>query len=199
MEIVYFATQNRGKLDFVKEVLESRYQIEVIHVPLDLSEIKAERVEDVAMEKARVAFREISDRCIAIDSGLFIPSLKGYPSTDVNKVLEKLGIEGLLKLMEGKKDRSCEIRPCLAYFDEGLTRPIPYTSRIHGTLSKEIRGGTREYHWSDLARIFVPAGHDKTEGEMTETEYNKWRIESDKTVSDFGRFYKLRMERKAKS
>jgi XTP/dITP diphosphohydrolase len=188
---IFFATSNNGKIDFVTEVLE-KYGIKVNPVPIDLSEEKAESVKEVARRKVKYAFQEIGKPCIALDSGLFIDSLNGFPGTNVNSTLETIGIEGIITLLEKKEDTRCVIKPCVAYLNENLREPICFVANVYGSLAREPRGVTSEYHWSDLARIFIPSGYDKTEGEMTEQEYKKWRLENDLSVSDFGRYFKER-------
>jgi len=43
--------------------------------------------------------------CIALDTDFRIDELNGFPRAFVNFSLETIGVEGMLKLMEGKANR----------------------------------------------------------------------------------------------
>ena len=92
-----------------------------------------------------------------------------------------------MKLLDGNS-RECEIKPCLAYWDGVLNDPICFPAKIQGTLAEEPRGDFKNYHWSELSKIFIPKGYDKTEGELSEEDYDFWRKEADISVSSFGKW-----------
>lgn len=186
--ILFFATQNVGKIDFVTRVLDREYGINVVHFPIDLSEIRADTVEEVAKQKAINAYEDVGAPCITLDSGFFIDAVKGWPGTYVNDALNKLGIEGILRLLDNDS-RDCHIRPVLAYYDGFLSHPVYFSTKLKGTLSQKPRGERKKYHWSDLCKIFIPEGFEKTEAEMTEESYNKWRKKTDTTVIRFGEWF----------
>ncbi len=194
MEKIFFATKNVGKVDYVQIVL-GRNGIRVVHYPLKLPEIQSPCVEEVAAQKVKYAFHEINNGrekkvpCIAIDSGLFLNAYNGeWPGTLVKSTLEKgPGVEGILKLLEGET-RECDIRPCVAYWDGMLTEPICFTAKIKGRIADKQRGERKNYHWSDLCRVFIPDGLEKTEAEMSKEEYDGWRREVDISVPEFAKW-----------
>lgn len=175
MNQIYFATKNKGKVNSVSNTL-SKYGIEVIHYPLELPEPRSDDLREIAKEKVLFAYKKIGKPCIALDSGFYIHSLNGFPKTFVNFVLETIGIEGILKLVDGKL-RDCEFRNCLAYLDETLSEPVYFESSVEGSLSDFPRGKMRDYYWSKLFLVFIPKDSDKTLAEMTYEEYQKWRAQ----------------------
>jgi len=172
MKIIHFATKNQGKFISVSTDL-AKYNIEVIQIALDLPEPRSDDLQLIAKEKARLAYEKIKKPCIALDAGFYIHSLKGFPKAFVNLVLETIGIEGILKLVNGIS-RECEFRHCLAYYD-GNSEPVCFESRVSGTLTESIRGEKKDYHWSKLSQIFIPEGSHKTLAEMSAEEYQAWR------------------------
>ena len=119
----------------------------------------------IAKHKATDAFAQLREPVIASDAG--------FPKTYVNVMLRTIGIEGLLKLMEGK-ERQCEFLNCLAYLDAELSEPKCFIERYAGALSQEPRGEHRSYMWSELSLIFIPEGEDRTLAEMDAEEYRSW-------------------------
>ena len=124
----------------------------------------------------------------ALDAGFYIRALNGFPRAFANFALETIGIEGILKLMEGKEgqERSCEFRECMAYIDStgdiaAFTKA--FVGRVPGTVAKEKRGTKQPHHWSELALIFIPEGYDRTLAELTSEEYDHWRKNRPKSYS----------------
>ncbi len=175
MKQICFATTNKGKVSSVSIAL-SQYGIEVVHYPLELPEPRSDDLREIAKEKVLFAYEKIGKPCIALDSGFYVHSLKGFPKTFVNFALETIGIDGILRLVDGKP-RDCEFRNCLAYLDETLSEPAYFESSVEGSLSDFPRGEMRDYYWSELFLVFIPKGANKTLAEMTFEEYQDWRMQ----------------------
>ena len=173
MNQIYFATTNKGKVNSVSNAL-SKYGIEVVHYPLELPEPRSDNLREIAKQKVLFAYEKIGKPCVALDSGFYVHSLNGFPKAFVNFALETIGIEGILKLVDGKP-RDCEFRNCLAYLDETLSEPAYFESNVDGLLSDFPRGEMRDYYWSKLFLVFVPRSANKTLAEMTFDEYQEWR------------------------
>lgn len=178
MKQVYFATTNYGKFKSINSSL-TNFNIEVIQFKLDMPEPRTYDLQEIAKQKVLFAYSQIKKPCIALDSGFYIHSLNGFPRTFVNFVLETIGTDGLLKLAEGK-DRKCEFRSCLAYFDEKTSEPVYFKASTEGTLSDELKGERKDYFWSDLFFVFIPKGIDRTLAQITPEEYFEWRTKREK-------------------
>ena len=101
MKQIYLATKNKGKVNSVSSIL-SGYNIEVVQAELKLPEPRTDDLREIAREKVSFAYQQIKKPCIAIDTGFYIHSLNGFPKTFVNLALETIGVEGILRLVEGK-------------------------------------------------------------------------------------------------
>jgi len=166
MPSIYFLTGNPHKLEEVRLVLRP-YRVEV----LQLDEEKLEVQSDTLAEIARTAVEALTPRQYAFfteDAGLFINALKGFPGPYSSYVYKTIGIKGVLKLMEGIKDRG-------AYFESAVALYTPkhgvrvFVERVYGRISEEPRG-TGGFGFDP---IFIPEGFNQTFAEMTIEEKNR--------------------------
>ncbi len=100
--------------------------------------------------------------------------MNGFPKAFVNFALGTIGLEGILKLVEGK-DRHCEFRDSLAYMYADLKEPLLFEAPTRGLLAEAPRGQLQPYHWGQLHKVFIPEGQDRTFSEMNEAEMDIWR------------------------
>ena len=188
MRSIYFATTNRGKLLTFGNTM-SKYGIKVVQADLEVPEIQANDVKPITREKVLHAYRRIGKPCVAMDTGLYIDSLNGLPGPMIKWWIEALGAKGMLKVLKGKSTE-CEFRQCIAYMDGKLKEPIYFQGIVRGKTVRSIRGVSKDFHWSEMFYIFVPAGERKTLAQMTKEEYYAWRDRSraEKYEADFARF-----------
>src|SRR5690606_32250054 len=124
--------------------------------------------------KVQFAFHELRKPVIAMDAGFFIHSLNGFPMMYVKPVLQSIGIEGLLKLTEGKS-RTCEFREVLAYVDRAGMKPKLFISTVKVTLALKPSGVMHDKHWSELTLVFIPEFEKKTMADMNNEEFMDFR------------------------
>ncbi len=125
-----------------------------------------------------------------MDAGFFIHSLNGFPMMYVKPVLESIGIQGILKIAEGKS-RGCEFREVVAYCENAQQEPKLFTRVVKGTLSDKPLGEMSDRHWSELALIFIPEDETYTMAAMNNNEFSKFliRVEEDSHFAQFAKFY----------
>jgi len=170
---IYFATTNQGKVQSIQRDL-GKYNISVIHEPINLTEPRSSDVQEIARSKIQQAYAQIQKPTIVIDAGFYIDELNGFPKAFVNFSLETIGLKGILKLVENKS-RGCEFRECLAYMDESLDKPKYFIEHVRGQLANAQRGSMQKHLWSKLGLIFIPVGSKKTVAEMSYSEYLEWK------------------------
>ncbi len=165
MKEIVFVTHNKGKAKSAEKYFDD---ITFSTYDFELDEPRSEDLKEIATAKVKQAYEVVKKPCIAMDAGFFIDELNGFPKAFVNFSLETIGIDGILKLMEGKENRKCKFEECLAYHDGN---EIHYFYGKHpGNLSNEILGKDRDEKWSDLWYIFKPDNYDKTLAQMTSEE-----------------------------
>jgi XTP/dITP diphosphohydrolase len=113
-------------------------ELDVAHVSLDLPEHRSDDVGEIARGKAEFAFRQLKTPLIVDDTGFFIDALNGFPGPYAAFVLNSIGNAGILKLMEGRTDRSARFTTAIAYADEQGIRS--FTGTIDGRITESPRG-----------------------------------------------------------
>jgi hypothetical protein len=96
------------------------------------------------------------------DGGLIIPTLKGFPGPYSKYVFETLGIEGLLKLMEGVKGeaRYAYYQNAVTFIDADGAEWQNVTEGYRGHIAETIWPVVTENMWSEAWRIFIPLNFD---------------------------------------
>ncbi len=191
MKEIIFVTTNRGKYNSAKNFLK-KYGIKVIWEKLELPEPRG-TLEEIAIHKAKYAFKILRKPLITMDAGFFIYSLKGFPMMFTNFVLTTIGIEGIITLVKNK-DKACEFKEVLCYLDNLRKKPKLFKRIIKGGIIDKPLGKLKPYHWSKLSLIFIPEGERKTLAQMTKKEFQNFRKKVDKN-SHWEQFTKFFMER----
>ena len=164
MKKITFVTGNWSKIKSTQEILEP-CGIKVEQVKMDTEEIQADTVEEVAKHSAKEASEKLKKDVLKNDTGLFVEALGGFPGPYTHYVDEKLGEDGLLKLLEGVDNRKAAFIEAFAYCEYGKD-PIIFKSITKGRIAKEKSG---KYGWSwDF--IFIPEGSQKTLGNYPDKE-----------------------------
>ncbi len=110
-------------------------------------------VQEVSRAKALQAFATLQRPLIVEDSGFVIDALKGFPGPFSKYVLETIGIQGILKLMEGEKNRKCGWVGTATYVDSaGSLHPF---NRLGGgyRLAHHASGISSPFAWSPYWQI----------------------------------------------
>ncbi|MBN8592664.1 MAG: hypothetical protein J0M33_12945 [Anaerolineae bacterium] len=189
MTSISFLTGNPSKLALAQRIL-APFQIELTQVDLSLMEPQADRVEAVVSSKAQQGYRQLQKPVIAEDSGFFIDALKGFPGPYSRYVLETLGVDAILRLMQGVPDRSCRFISALTYIDaQGQTQTFIDEAAV-GRLSEQA-DPTPIAVYSDWWRVFIPEGTDQPLSALPESEraslIKHWSASS--VYGQFGRWF----------
>ena len=186
MEII-FATSNASKVKIARERLE-RYGINVIQRSVETSEIQSLDVEEVGMEKARQLLGKLQEPFFIDDSGFTIYALNGFPGALIKPTLDAIGDSGILKLMEGKKDRKVNAESVLVYANPKTNELKSFIGTFEGTLSESLSG--ENIRGLGVERIFIPLNSTKTIASMSDDEWLKSLDDFRKTdhYDKFGRW-----------
>ena len=164
---IYFATTNVHKIKEAKQVAKE-YGVELIPTQAPKIELQSDNLRDIAVFAAILAYQHVKAPVIVEDAGLFVIALKGFPGPYSNYVYKTIGVKGLLKLMEGVKDRRAYFLSVVAFaYSEGVK---VFYGRVDGEIAYEARG-TKGFGFDP---IFVPKGSTKTFAEMDVEEKNRY-------------------------
>ena len=166
MIILNLVTSNKNKVREFKEILGEKVSLN--HIELEYPEMRSDDPSEITKVAAKQLAEKLQKTVICEDSGLFISALKGFPGTCSKYVHQRIGLQGILKLMERIKGRSCEYISAVGYCEPGKD-PLAFVGSEKGTLAKEIRGANGFGH----DPIFIPEGSKKTYGEDSDVEKHK--------------------------
>ena len=164
MKKITYVTGNWYKIMCARSILEP-LGFEVDNIKMETTGIQANNVEDVAMYSAKEASDKLKCDVLKNDTGLYVEALGGFPGPYTHYVDEKLGEDGLLKLLKGIDNRNACFIEAFAYCEYGKD-PVVFKSITKGRIATEKSG---IYGWSwDF--IFIPDGYDKTMGNYPDEE-----------------------------
>ena len=131
MKNVLYITGNQKKLDNAKAFL-AEYDIIPMSTKVDSQEIQSSDAVAIAVQKARDAYELLGEPLFVNDASWHIPALNGFPGPYMRYVVDWFTTEDILKLMEGKEDRSIILRDTIVYKDGEIEKI--FTNDVHGIL-----------------------------------------------------------------
>jgi non-canonical purine NTP pyrophosphatase (RdgB/HAM1 family) len=155
-----FVSSNPGKVREVEAILGTPVE----QLELDLPEIQALDVAEVARYKAMTAFERAGQPVLVEDTGLYIEALRGLPGALVRWFLATIGPGGICNLIPEGADRSARARTAVAYCDGGNVEI--FTGEMSGVIVLKP-AGDGGFGWDP---IFQPAGASRTFAEMDMAE-----------------------------
>lgn len=160
MEIT-FVTTNPGKLVEARKLAEP-FGISVVSNDYDSIELQSDDLLEIAKESAKDAFNLIQKPLIVDDSGVFCEALGGFPGPYSAYIYKTIGVDGVLKLLEGKENKKASMISAVAFTDGKETKT--FLGEVKGEIIPEKRGEGG----FGFDPIFVPKGNDKTFSEDEE-------------------------------
>lgn len=172
IEKFVFATTNEGKLATLRQAL-GRAGLDKVEIDVkspNITEPQADSCKEVAISKARQAFKELEEPVLVDDSSFHINALNGFPGVYAKYANDTLGAEGYINLMQGKKDRSAYFEGVLVFIDDQGQEHVFNQKKYHGNVADKVHDITNKTPWSELHKIFVPVGSEKVIGNITEED-----------------------------
>ena len=195
MNEIYFVSHNIYKYSEIKSIVNNR--ITDLHLNFckrNITEIQDQKIEKIAIEKAKLAYNIVKKPIIIEDDGLFINSLNGFPGQYSSYVLKSIGNRGIIRLLKGYRDRSAFFKSIFVY-SNGIVVKIFY-GKINGKIASTIKDDGWGYD-----PIFIPLNNnndnnsDTTFAKLSKTnkknELSHRRIALDKFVKWFNQNNKL--------
>ena len=139
MKKITYVTGNWSKILSAKQILEP-LGIEVSNVKMETTEIQADTVEEVAMHSAKEASDKLKCSVLKNDTGLYVEALGGFPGPYTHYVDEKLGEDGILKLLENVENRNACFIEAFAYCEYGQEK-ITKVRRTFGKVRPQREQG----------------------------------------------------------
>jgi non-canonical purine NTP pyrophosphatase (RdgB/HAM1 family) len=144
--------------------LERLLSVDLEISQIEVDEIQATDVQRVVEAKAKEAYRVLGRPVLVDDSSLSINAWNGLPGALVKWFISTVGLEGLVKMLEGFEDRSAYIETALCLCSKGELHC--FRGRLDGEIALMARGEAG----FGYDAIFIPRGHRKTIAEMSPEE-----------------------------
>jgi XTP/dITP diphosphohydrolase len=185
-KVVFFATGNVNKFNEARSILGA-YGIAVGMLKLKGDEIQSESLQEIAESSVQYAFKKSGLPIFVEDAGIFIDALSGFPGPYAAYVYKTIHNSGIVKLMDGVKDRQATFRSVISYFDETTSKPKSFLGESKGeiTTAERCEQGKSGFGFDP---IFQPEGSNKTFAEMTIAEKNDYSHRSN-AIRKFAEWY----------
>ncbi len=166
---IYFITHNPSKFEEAAE-LSNNLKITIQWKNIEYEEPQEDSLEIIAKKSCERILERYDDFANLVffleDAGLFIDSLNGFPGPYSSYVYNKLGNDGILKLMKENENRSAFFKSIVAFHSNNEVNLYEGITQGEITLSKQGKGGF------GFDPIFKPNGSNQTFAEMTLTTKN---------------------------
>ena len=171
---ITFVTGNQMKVSHANTAIEGFNYI-FVSQKLAIIESREEEPEKVVVEKAKQAMFQLNIPLVVEDSGIFIEALNGFPKTFVHFAQDTIGINNILKMMDGVNNRKVEFRQSLAYIERGMEEPKVF-SYVDGDYTLASKVWTPKYEdTGDFDKILIPPGETEPLCRFTKD----WRAKRD--------------------
>lgn len=160
---INLVTSNLNKVREFRAILGST--AEIIHTELEYRELRSDNPEEIAKESAERLSKELGKPVVVEDSGLFIETLNDFPGTCSSYIHKRIGLKGILKLMEKENNRNAVYKSAVSYCEPNK-KPIAFVGEEKGTIAREERGNYGFGH----DPIFIPENEEKTYAELKNCE-----------------------------
>ena len=170
-KVIFFATGNIHKFNEARAVLSS-YGIAAGMLRMKGIEIQSDSLREIAANSAAKAFKQSHLPLIVEDAGLFVDALKGFPGPYAAYVYKTIQNSGLLKLLDGVKNRKATFCSSIAYCDSENGAIVCFEGETAGEITTQERMLSFESAFG-FDPIFQPNGSSRTFAEMTLKEKNR--------------------------
>jgi len=133
-------------------------------------EIQSDSLQAIASFAAVRACQTAGHPVVAEDAGFFVHALGGFPGAYSSYVHRTLGTAGILRLLQGTKDRDASFQAAVAYC-KPRGRPMCFRGIVKGKVTRQARG-TQGFGFDP---IFEPSeGDGRTFAQMSVAEKNRF-------------------------
>lgn len=181
MKRIVFATNNQHKLQEIRDILGSGYEVvslKEIGCDVDIPET-GNTLEENALQKAQYVYDHYHVSCFADDTGLEVEALDGAPGVHSARYAEgtdhdsEANMAKLLRELDGKENRQARFRTVICYIEKqdvclcgctSIKKIHQFEGIVNGHIATE-KHGTEGFGYDP---IFVPEGYDQSFAELGE-------------------------------
>lgn len=192
MNKINFVTSNQGKIKTLENSIKLySLDVSVQSVNLDIVEPQFDCIQEVSKFKALAAFEKIKEPVLVEDGGFCVEALNGFPGVYTKYVIKTLGVDGILKLMEGTNNRAARFDSVATFVDSSGS--VFQFERECGDfeISEEKIDIDSPLAWSELWKIIYLKEYQKNLCQLSEKELSDFYEKNGKngSIQKFVRWY----------
>lgn len=192
MNRINFITSNTGKVKSLENTLKlNNIKVLVVSQNLDIMEPQFDSIQEVSRFKALSAFDVVKEPVLVEDGGFSVKALNGFPGVYTKYILKTLGADGILKLMEGVKERTAKFISVATFVNSA--GEVFQFEREGGEfeISEKKIDIQSPFAWSELWKIIYLKEYDKNLCELSEKEVSEYygRLGACGSIQKFVKWY----------
>ena len=188
-----FITSNKGKIAALKRSFlnAGRFDIKVNQVQADIVEPQLNNIADVSKYKAMEAFKILKKPILVEDGGLVIEALNGFPGPYTKYVLSTIGIDGILKLMNGENNRAAKFVSFATFVGNDGTVCQFERFGDNFEIAYERKNVIHPDAWSDLWQVMYMKDYGKMLCEFSKQELSDFteRSQTSGSLQQFAKWF----------
>ena len=192
MNRINFITPNMGKIKSLENTLKLYdIKVSVVSQNLDIMEPQFDSVQEVSRFKALKAFDVVKEPVLVEDGGFSVKALNGFPGVYTKYILKTLGADGILKLMDGVKERTAKFISVATFVNS--SGEVFQFEREGGEfeISEKKIDIQSPFAWSELWKIIYLKEYNKNLCELSEKEVSEYygRLGACGSIQKFVKWY----------
>jgi XTP/dITP diphosphohydrolase len=170
-KIIYFATGNKHKLEEAQDLFKHQLtDWELKSIDVDILEIQADNLEDVAEFKVDYISKKFNDPFFIEDAGFFVDdTCHGFPGVYSSYVMKTVGYNGIINIIGENIKRNAHFESVIGFYDSSKKTHL-FKGQNDGFVTSKPRG-TSGFGFDPIFESFDTPG--KTFAELEIGEKNK--------------------------
>jgi len=178
--MLYFVTSNKPKVTHARLILDKENILFGVK-ELPITEIQSISIEEIAIHKAKEAFKILQQPLIVKDDGWFVEALNGFPGPFMKYINNWLTVDDVLNLMHEKSNKKVTFQEVICYIDSEKEKT--FINKIEGRILD-----TPEGHDLPFSELCTFRSDGKTMAQSTNEGIDP--LDGQRAWSDFANWYK---------
>ncbi len=162
-----FVTGNKYKHVEIAKILEEN--VKLVQVKGQPEEPDLAKIEDIAVYKARQAYKKLKKPVIVEDTGVYFSEYNDFPGHLAKRIYEGIGLNGLITLVKAAKNKKGYFKSVICY--KASKEEVLFSGVLRGRFLTKLR--KPKANRLPYEKMFVPDNYKKAVVELSLEEKNK--------------------------
>lgn len=167
---IYIVSKEDNNLAEVENLIKGNIAKSGIHLSTMLlsTELYQGEPEYAAVQQAEESFQKAGSPVLVEVQSLEFDELNGLPGPYIEEFYDKIGNEGLVRLLSHSENKAATMKSVFAYLKSAGGEPQVFVGETKGKIVEPV-----EIEGSKWDAIFIPEGYNVTMAELDEESKNK--------------------------